>query len=142
LVRLMFIAALALIACGTSNATGPAAVAASCPSSGPAVGAATPTQAPVPAQPVTLSGHGNSKPEFDAPAGYYTVTWKTTAGTIPSTNFAVLLYGSSGVPAGLVNEIVGSSSGQTNIRLQGGHYQLDVSAATLDWSLTFTRTSS
>ena len=136
--KLFIVTALAVLAVACASSSGPSA--ANCPSPAAAATAAAtaaPTKAPVAStQPVTVGGHGNSRPEVDLPKGYVKVDW-TAKG---HSNFSVRLIRSDGLETLLVNEIPPDpSSGESFIRLAGGHYELDISASALDWTITFTR---
>jgi hypothetical protein len=91
---------------------------------------ASPAPAPTP---LALSGTGSKVVGFDLPQGSYKLAW-TAQG---HDNFIVRLEGAES--SGLVNEIPPDpSSGETFVRLGGGHYNLNVKASTLTWSVTFT----
>lgn len=116
--------------CGVATAHAPSSAPAAV--SNPAAG--TPPAAPAPAPtPVVLSGQGSKVLELDLAKGSYRLSWSAQG----HDNFAVHLEGSES--SLLVNEIPPSpASGETFVRIGGGHYALDVRASTLTWSITLT----
>ena len=103
---------------------------------------ATPTPTPVAKpSPLALSGQGSKVVEFDLPKGSYRLSWTAKlSGQDKYTsqdNFIVHLEGAES--SGLINELPPNpSSGESFVRLGGGHYALDVKASVLSWSITFT----
>jgi hypothetical protein len=83
-------------------------------------------------QPIDLAGTGSSVREIDFPAGNYRLRWSA----VGHGNFMVDLEGTES--SNLVNEIAPDpASGEAFARIGGGHYALNIQAATLSWTLSF-----
>lgn len=93
---------------------------------------AAPTPAPTP---IALSGQGSKVLPVDLQAGRYKVSW-TAQG---HDNFIVTVLGDNQIH--VVNEIPPDpSSGETVLSVKdAATYQLQVQAATLNWTITLTR---
>lgn len=106
-------------------------------SSAGATAAATPKPTPTPTPaptPLALSGQGSKVLPLDLARGQYRLSW-TAKG---NDNFILHLEG-GGATMPLVNQIPPDpSSGETFLRVDGGHYVLTVAAATLTWTITLT----
>jgi hypothetical protein len=101
------------------------------------VSCVAPTLAPAAFSPLTLTGQGSKVTDpFHLPDGTYRVSWSAQGGP---DNFIVHVHQGT-QEQGLVNEIPPNpSSGEAALTVGDGDYFLSVEAATLKWSVTFTK---